>query len=306
MAPAEILPPVEEPRPVQPIAPPIPVMPSVVTNVIIVSNVSAPVEERPRREEPKPVEPAVPVKAVPPHTMNLQIALLPQEKAVSLVWQAATNIDKPFYFNIYRSAQPFSAASQLVDQGLLAETLVVRGCVRGEKFEWRDTGAKPGVNLWYALLIDTGQGLREQELRLLDNYIKYPVKLDAAPADKEVKASAIETQAYHRPGESDAENLRVKELVKSLVRDTFARDQFALVIERLSNLEKQKGLDEENQKMIYLYLGRSELGLGQKQRALSYFFKLKKLDEDTGLFWIQRALDTTRSPKQGPARPLEP
>ncbi|MBN8216834.1 MAG: hypothetical protein J0L75_09325 [Spirochaetes bacterium] len=301
----EILPPVEEPRPVQPAVVQPPAAPVVVTNVIIVSNLAPAAEEKPKAEV-KPAEPTPPVKTAPPHVMNLQVTLLPQEKAVSLVWQAATNVEKPFYFNIYRSLQPVSSAAQLVDQGLLAETLVQRGCVRGEKFEWRDTAAKPGVNLWYALLIDTGQGLREQELRLLDNYIKYPVKLDAPPADKEGKAPVPDGAAARKPGESDPENQRVKETVKALVHDAFAQDQFALVIDRLSSLEHQKGLDEENQKMITLYLGRSALGLGQKPRALSYFFKLKKLDEEAGLFWIQRALDNTRSPKQAPARSLEP
>lgn len=281
--------------------------PGVVTNVIIISNIN-PVEETPRHRnievEPAP-PPVAPVKAIPPQTLNLLVLPLPGEKAVSLVWQAGTNVDKPFYFNIYRSLEPIQSATQLVEGGSLVETQVIRGCVRGEKFEWRDTGAPAGRNLWYAVLIDSGQGLRDQELHILDNFIKYPVKLPAVATEKEERAPAPET-AWRKPGESDGENARLKADLRQQVRDLFSSGQYALLIERLAVLESRSNLDGDNRSMVWLYLGRSHLGLGQKAKALEYFFKLRGIDEDSGTFWIQRAVDSAAAPRKSPPKTLEP
>lgn len=253
-----------------------------VTNLVIVTNVIREI-----------VEKAAPVPEIKPpvfHSVqNLLITTNPAEKFISLVFQSADMMAAPFYINIYRSPQPIVSVTDLAeDKRLLIETLVQRNAVKGEKFEYRDYGAKPGQNYFYAVLVDDGQPIASQELRLLDNYIKYPVKLDPPKTDKEEKKPEV---SYRKPGESDADNQKIKETLKELIRDYFTKDQFALVIDRLEPYLRLSGVDEDNSKMILLFLGRSQLGLKLNKKALETFYRLRKLDEETGLFWINKSLE---------------
>ena len=63
------------------------------------------------------------------------------------------------------------------------------------------------------------------------------------------------------------------------------------LIEELKNYENDKDLDEDNKKTMYLFMGRAYFALGQNKLALKYFTRLRRLDDDTGDFWINRVLD---------------
>ena len=218
-------------------------------------------------------------------TKDLVITYNKKEQYIALRWKLNSAIGKPFYQNIYRSLKPIENVEQLENRDILLESVATRNGEKGEKFEYRDYNVEFNTDYYYAVILDVGKGLTGQRLYLLDNYIKYPVKI----FDKDALSSSKFKMSGDNPEEIDKAN-ELKQVLKDIIRKQFLKEEFRLAIEKLQEYEGQT-IDFENKKTVLTFIGRSYLSLGEHKKALRYFHELKELDLDAGEFWIEKTVD---------------
>lgn len=227
-------------------------------------------------------------------TRDFEVNYNEKENYISLLWRIPDKISSPFYLNIYRSEKNISSISEIQNSATMLENLRYRENEPAQRYEYRDFDITPGKSFYYAILIDTGEGLDEQKLLLLDNYIKYPIRIPGTlPNSTNLLGSGGGANPLVRniPGESDADNINIKSELKTLVKNEFLGGHYLYIISRVTEILKKKGLDDENKKIGYLFLGRSYLALGKKELALEQFYNLRIIDDVAGEFWIEKTVE---------------
>ncbi|HMB00254.1 MAG TPA: hypothetical protein VKS21_04640 [Spirochaetota bacterium] len=241
-------------------------------------------EQRPAQREP--------VKKAQhdfPHTYDLTITYNKKENYVSLKWQMSVSINKPFYINIYRSTNLIQNVLELTAPEKILESLPERSCYQNQKYEYRDYNIEANQDYYYAVMIDTGNGIEEQKLLLLDNYIKYPVRIH-----KNIKKTATQAAAEQIRTTNARETYNhkaMKNRIKDILIDYYKKEHYVYTIDKLKNILKNEILNNENKKIVLLFIGRSYLAENKFEQAMDYFYSLKKLDKPAGIFWLEKTIE---------------
>lgn len=232
-----------------------------------------------------PVEEEKPTKEI--HAKELVLNTKPSERYIGIRWKISADIEQPFYINIYRSLNPIRNRSDLSFKKNMIDSLPQRLAEKDQNFEFRDYTVQANTDYYYAILVDTGSGTDDQKLRLLDNYIKYPIRLNIEEAE-ENNANLLD---YSAPGEINPQNKQKKSEILSIIKSDFQKGHYALSIQKMESLlQEHENLERENVKTLLVYLGRAYLAIGENEKAMEQFFRLRKIDEDSGIFWINFTL----------------
>ena len=174
---------------------------------------------------------------------------------------------------------------------MLLESSPVRNAAQGQKFEYRDYTVTNNSAYYYAVFFDIGDGILAQELRVLENYIKYPVKI------KFPEIISEETARLGQDKNSREEfNTTAAEEILTVIKNYFLPGNYLYTIEKMKNYLAAPLLNQANRRDAVLYAGRSFLALGDSKNAMRYFSELKNISPDEGIFWIDRTVERMNNP----------